>query len=175
MTEAMRAHRFLVVLLATAAAFVLATALSTSALLGGPSASAGAQEEPVEGDGEDEGEDDGVGLLESDEEGEEGEEGLEDDGFEDDGFEDDGLEDDGLEDDGFEDDGSEDEEDTEVLDESFEADDDQAMPTGGVDAGFGGLATAEGASTTVPATAAIALLGAAAVALVTVRRRGLVG
>jgi hypothetical protein len=152
MSEAMRANRFLVVLLATAAAFVLATALSTSALLGGPSASASAQEEPV------------------DEDGDESDDGFEGDGLEDDGFEDDGFEDEDAEDDGFEDDG-----DTEVLDESFEADDDQAMPTGGVDAGFGGLATADGASTTAPVAAAIALLGATATALATARRRGLVG
>jgi hypothetical protein len=154
MTEAMRAHRFLVVLFATAAAFVLTTALSTSALLGGPTASASAQGSVDDEDGGDGG-DGGV---------------LEDEGFEDDGSEDDGLEDGGSEEDGFEDEG-----DTEVLDESFEADDDQAMPAGGVDAGFGGLATAEGASTAAPVTAAIALLGAAAAALATARRRGLVG
>jgi hypothetical protein len=164
MTDVMRAHKLLVVLLATVAAFVLATALSTSALVGTPTATAQADDHEA-AEGEPDGEPEEGGDLDGTQDGtEDGTQDGTDDGT-------DGTDDGATEgEDGFED-----EDGAEVLDESFEGDEEEeAVPTGGVDAGFGGLATAESSAPIAPIATAATLLAAATAASIAVRRRGLV-
>ncbi len=185
MSHARDARRALQILLTATAALVLALGMSlgtTGALAQeeDPDGEEFSEEQEAPEDGEEDGDDTGLldqgeGGEESDEDGAdaqsvEGEEdGAEGDDFGDDEADAQGVEDggDAPEDEGFGDDdgdgagdeGAED--DTEVMGESLQAEDETAeeIPEGGVDAGFGGTAAGAGSGgLAVPHAAAAGLL-----------------